>query len=1137
MTANQQIASNPAISAWVSASAGTGKTKVLSDRVLRLLLSGTAPSRILCITYTKAAAAEMTSRIQDQLRAWAVMDAYELTGVLAALTGEAPGMRLLTRARKLFAEVLETPGGMRIQTIHSLCQSLLQRFPLEAGTQPHFSVIDERTALDLLKEARLRLFSQSREREDPRLAEAIDVLAGRISEYGFIELLNELICDRRKLTALLKRPSGIIRLNTELWERLGFSYRAGAGDLFARHFSYEDGEEDCLRDFARRMYEEGSNSDRALGEAMLHWLELSPELRENHLASYHLAWLTLENKPRKLPTAKMAAKLGSLVENAKRECARVSAHKQAVLAWEVARMTEYVFDVAEGLLALYDHQKATRAFLDYDDLILITRDLLHRPGIAPWVLYKLDGGLDHVLIDEAQDTSPEQWQIVRALVEEFFSGQGAREVTRTLFVVGDEKQSIFSFQGAQPAEFMRMQSYFAQRITEAGEAYKHVTLAHSFRSTQAVLSAVDAVFALPVARQGAMAGDQVIHHAVTRRGAPGKVELWPLIEPAEESRFSPWQIAEAGDNPYPAVQLAHRIAATIRQWLDEEQELPARGRPIRPGDIMILVRKRGMFMGQMVRALKERNIPVAGVDRLVLTEHIAVMDLMALGQFLLLPEDDLTLACLLKSPLFGFSEEQLFAIAHGREKQSLWARLFEMQRKDAVYAKAVERLTGLLAKVDYVAPYELFAHVLYAQDGLMRWVERLGEECRDPIYEFLALALQFESKYPPSLQGFLNWLVDGDLEIKRDPELRRDEVQVMTVHGAKGLQAPIVFLPDTTDVPKLNGRLYWHQEANDAIALLAPAGEACPDLIERLKEARRQAMTDESMRLLYVAMTRAEDQLFIAGWKGKKSLPELCWYQLVEQALAPLTVEAEAVLADGTVVTVRRLEDARQEAAKRSVAEEAPVAIPPLPGWIGRMPPDEPDLPSPLTPSRLEQEPAVLSPVSDTIRFRRGRLIHRLLQYLPDVPAAQRTDIATHFLARQAKDIAVDGRDQMISEVMAVLAHPEFAPVFGPGSAAEIPVSGVVELDGKPYTLSGQIDRLFVTEREVWIVDYKTQRQPPSAVADIPAVYLKQMASYRLAMQRIYPGRTVHCALLYTAGPILLPLQGHHLAGLDAAAA
>lgn len=1147
--ASQRRASDPGVSAWVSANAGSGKTHLLVDRVIRLLLNGTPPERLLCLTFTRAAATEMASRLFDRIGEWVRLDDERLTYAVEKVCGT--GFRTdLNAARRLFARALETPGGLKVQTIHAFCESLLHRFPLEAGIPAGFEVIDERDQREMLIAARSATLAAAATASDGSpAARALALAIARIQPEGFDKIIDEVVARRSRLKEMLMVTAGVEGIVRRLRTRLGLE----PGDSVESLMEATVGA-NLPRKALKRLVEvlrQGSSRDqehaRRIEEA------LAKADREDCFAAYCRVFLTTAQVLRKksgLMTAAIAdahPQERALFES---EYDRFATLYERCKAAMVAEGTEALLTLAEAVLNRYEAEKRRLGRLDFDDLIERTLSLFSRAEAA-WVLYKLDGGLDHVLVDEAQDTSPEQWRVIQYITEEFFAGEGARDTVRSIFAVGDEKQSIFSFQGADPAEFERMRRHFQARVREAEASFETVPLTVSFRSTREILRAVDLVFADERARKGLGEGDVPPHEPV-RRGEPGLVEIWPPIVPEPSDEPDPWTAPLDWENQAsPRQRLAEKIAATIRGWLDSGETLKASGRPIRPGDILVLVRRRDAFVEALMLSLKRRGIPVAGVDRLTLSQHIAVMDLMALGQSAVLPEDDLTLACLLKSPLVEkadgtpYDDDDLFSLAHGRPG-TLWRSLRERAAADPVFAPAYEMLRRCRSRADWMPPFDFYARLLGPDGARRRFVARLGHEANDPIDEFLGLALDYERRHVPSLHGFLDWLVSAETEVKRDMEHGKDEVRIMTVHGAKGLEADVVFLPDTCTVPdqRHDPKLLFADDEEHGILPLWPISTKLDgELAAIAREKTREANREEHNRLLYVGLTRARDRLYVCGYETKQGRGEGCWHDLVLEALKP---EAREIRDDDGNVLCWRLEGTPgPDAEPEPMAPAAPSAAAPHPPapepWMNRPPPVE-AADRLLAPSHLELAAAADGSVAVTAtaqpagsplgtsgseRFRRGRIVHTLLQMLPEVPREARRERARRYLEAPGHRLDNAARDDILDSVFAVLDHPEFAPLFAAGSRAEVAVTGRVPLAGAgadEIAIAGQIDRLAVTDDEVMIVDYKSNRPPPATIEDVAPLYIRQLAAYRLALARVFPTRTVRAALLWTEVPRLMEL-------------
>ena len=1115
----QREASDPRGSAWVSANAGAGKTYVLAQRVLRLLLSGADPARLLCITYTKAAAAEMSNRVFEWLSEWTTLPDDALRQKIAEIEGRPPKPEALARARRLFAAAVETPGGLKIQTIHAFCERLLQQFPFEASVTAGFTVLEERGSAELLAEARAEVLVETG--EDGPLTEAIADLLRRLSDTGFDDLLRAVLGRRGAFLEWLREGGDLAAALERLRDRLGLAPGDGEAAVMAEILTGPHLPRSEWLSVAAALAT-GSKAVAELGGflAAAAGADADADALDAYLSVF-IAPSSGEERKRFL-TKPFIAEFPDLADRLEREKARVAGLMDRLAAARLLAANASLFTVADAVIGRYQSLKAARGFVDFDDLVERTAMLLGRAD-AGWVLFKLDGGLDHVLVDEAQDTSPRQWEIVEKMAGEFFAGEGARAANRTVFAVGDIKQSIYSFQGADPSRFDAMRRLFEARAGEAGKAFGYVPLRLSFRSTPTVLRAVDAVFEEGPATAGVIlpeAPEQVIHEAI-RENEPGLLELWDIEEPAESEDIAPWDapldVDRAGS---PESRLAERIARTIRAWLDTEEPLAATGAPIRPGDVMILVARRAPFAEPMIRALKSQNIPVAGADRLVLTDHIAVMDLMAVGRFALMPEDDLNLAALLKSPLIGLSEDELMALAIGR-RGALWRTLQAAAADDDRLAEIRDRLADWRARAGFEKPYEFYARILGRDRGRKAFHRRLGAEAFEALDEFLSLALAYERAETPSLAGFLAWLAAAPAEVKRDMDKGRDEVRVMTVHGAKGLEAPVVFLPDTcrATTGRGVGPLFRFDDGLGAPLVWAQSKQVDCAATRALRATAERQRAEEANRLLYVAMTRARDRLYVAGFKTNANrLPDGAWHGLMSNALAPILAPAETP--DGPV---RRYIGPGAPAQPRPPAE-AVLAAPELPAWVGADAPRERPAVAPLAPSRLAEHVASGEGEARGRKeaMRRGTVLHRLLEALPEIAPQDRRTAGERALAVLAPDWPEETRAGYLAEVLAILDDPAFASVFAPGAQAEVNIAGRQAPGGAP--LIGQIDRLAVTDHDILIVDYKTDRTVPETPDDVPAAYLAQLAAYGALAARIWPDRPVRAALLWTAAPRLMPL-------------
>ncbi|MEX2647965.1 MAG: double-strand break repair helicase AddA [Alphaproteobacteria bacterium] len=1120
---DQRRMSDPATSAWVGASAGTGKTKVLTDRVLRLLLAGSPPGRLLCLTFTKAAAAEMATRIERRLGAWAIAAPEVLVDDLTKLTGADPDEATVARARRLFADTLEAPGGLPIMTIHAFCQALLARFPVEAAVLPGFEVADERTARELQGEALAAIIERSR--ADPALGRHIGTLARLAQDSTVRSVVEQLIDARGRFRGLIRRHGGVEAAQRAAWRASDLAPGETVESLVAGFVEPAAIDEPNLR-MAAALLGGGAPADARLGAAILDLLAARPARRAERFDGYRRLFLTAEEAPRRrLVSADHARAYPRAVGPLESEQARVASFAERRNRIVTAEVGVALLGVGAAVLDAYAARKAAHGVLDYEDLVLAAADLVTRPGIAPWVLYKLDGGIDHVLVDEAQDTSPDQWRIIAALADEFFAGEGARDLARTLFVVGDEKQSIFSFQGADLDGLARVHDGLRARALAAAAPWLELDMTLSFRSAAPILQAVDAVFAGDAGKGVAPVGRGIAHRP-SRAEAAGLVEVWPPAVPSGDAEgFSAWDVPTAyRETDDPASRLARHIAATIAGWIDCDV-LESQDRQVRPGDVMVLLRRRDRLLHDLVRELRRRHVPVAGVDRMVLNEPLAVRDLIALARFALLPDDDLTLAAVLKGPLLDFDDQALIALTADRRRgESLWSALNRRARRDARFERARDWLARLHGTADFAPPHGFLAGVLGAPaacdaalSGRAAMLRRLGLEAEDPIDELLSLALTYERRHAPSLEGFAHWLGRTETEIKRDLEHGRDEVRVITVHGAKGLEAPIVILPDTTRPPVEHGATLLWDEAGDGGLLWSGRAAFAEQRVRAAKEARDARQQAEYRRLLYVALTRAADRLYVGGWVGRDAPHEGSWYRLVRDALAPIAARVPFEAWPGDAL---RLESRAVVARAPPPAPRFAVA-PQTPPWMREPAPVEAPVAPPLAPSRAPAEPPAQAPFGAGAGARtRGRAIHRLLELLPGVPAGSRAAIAERVLARRHPDLAPEARADLALAAIRVIESPGLANLFGPDSRAEVPLVGVVG----ERVVAGQVDRLVVGAAEIVVGDYKSDRAPPADAAGVPPAYRRQLALYGALLREVFPGRRVRAILVWTEGPTVMEL-------------
>lgn len=1145
----QAMAADPALNAFVMANAGSGKTRTLVDRVGRLLLAGAAPGAVLCLTFTKAAASEMQQRLFERLGAWAVASDDDLRAALAALEQRGPdslGAQDLRRARQLFARALETPGGLKIQTIHAFCEQLLRRFPLEAGVSPSFTAIDEAEAQDLRAEARDLVLELGRNHGHVALSEAFERLSVRLGHPGLVSLFADIEAARDALHAQLEAAAAVGGIEAQLMAAFDIdtlSETAVLDEAFGEDVfdaaAWEAGGK-ALSGCA------GAN-DQAQGArmlAVLAHLSEAPDLAEAFAAALDIFFTKAGEERKSLMNKPAAAALPNVLELLTRESVRFERLRERVGRIRTAAVTRDVLVLAQAYLAVFRELKDARGLIDFGDQIAHARNLLTRRGGAAWVLYKLDGGIEHILVDEAQDTSPAQWDIIRALSSEFFAGQGVREDDRrTLFVVGDEKQSIFSFQGAAPERLLEEAQGYQVAVEASGRTFKSVGLLSSWRSTPEILAFVDRVFNDTERARALSPGGLVDRRDTPRHDArrvdAGTIDIWPLErEQAAEARDA-WAVPDAAHARDSAVRtLARKLAREIKAMVTRGEQVFDResgeARAATYGDVMVLVSKRGTMFETLLREMKRESVPVAGSDRLKLAAHPCYLDLIALGRAALSPTDDLTLAGVLRSPLCDVSEEALFRLAHDRGSMSLWERMATLKpgahglgpEDVEALGRARDLITWFQGEARSCAAFELYGRLLSRRDGSgltcrQRFVTRIGIEAEDALNAFLDLVRARESRAITDLERTLAELSRIAPELKREMEESHGRVRVMTAHASKGLEAPIVILPDMLARARGGARLLLDGNGH-AIWKLSDAEARC-EQADAAKEREKLRAEQESLRLLYVGLTRARDRLVLAAAAGVRDAGEGGWWGAVQEAAAGAR---EATSASG--IAIRRIGAEPGQVAARAKESLEPAA---LPDWL-ELPARAEQARSYSAPSRLDGDdddlpaPSPLARSMGLDRFRRGILIHRLLERLADVPGHERQRLGERMLAREP-GVSEAAREEMIGAALGVMDDARFAHVFGPGSRAEVPLVGRSEALPEPMLVSARIDRLVITPERVLAVDFKTQRPAPESESGVDQAAITQLAVYGAVLAELFPRREIATALLFTDGPRLIEIGAH----------
>jgi len=1093
----QRLASDPEVSAWVSASAGSGKTKVLVDRFLKLLLEGNHPTKILCLTFTKAAAQEMINRLTEKTGHWAICSHDQLFTELQNLYDQAPSQERMDAARILFYQLLDLSGQLRIQTIHGFCQMILKKFPLEAQLNPCFQVLEETEQQQKLQRVLEKQLGNVEGDKD--LERHLELMSAYLSPQSFLELIDEIFSSKDHCQKWMTlSPEQITHI---LEDSYGIEVSQTNQQCLQSLNQDENIDLSGLRRVIKAM-SDGKANDQEAALTMDRWIH-HIEDRIEHFESYKQVFLTKSSGTlrKKLVSKDVVTLCPDAKEIMTQEGLRIEQVQNWLNTLQMVKISHSIWQVAAHIWRAWQQELEANAYLTFDDLIFYTQKLLKQSSVMDWVHYKLDGGIDHILVDEAQDTNAMQWAVIDALASEFYSGFNQSEIRRTLFAVGDPKQSIYSFQGADPVYFNQYNHYFAQKASQGNVPWRDIALQTSFRSTPSVLKAVDTIFNTSALSKGVISEGGHLQHNSFRLGQKGQVEVWPLIKKEDHPQSTLPQI------------VAQNIATQVKKWLDDKVILHSKGRPIEPRDIMILVQQRCAFMRHLVQAFQKYDIPISGLDRLHLSSHIVVEDLLALGEFLLNTMNDYALASILKSPLFGVSEEDLFELSVNRAKKSLWENMQEIAEQNPKYKTIMHTLGTWKAASQQKTPYGFYAQILSVDQIREKYIDRMGVGVHEILDEFLNLVQTYQSQPAPTLHGVIEWIRQVDIEIKKDTSSQiMNEVRLMTVHGSKGLQAPIVFMPDTVRMPKMKQRIFW----SDAGLLWNASMHLKNDTIQALKDEVSCKQFEEYHRLLYVAMTRAEDTLIISGWNNYKNTPDLCWYKHLVDSLGPVSEQQDEKLI---------LENPQEKPVVLQSVQQKTIVADSMPSWLGEKIVSEKLIEETIAASHSAQ-----SADKTSEQALRGIRIHKLLEVLPEISEESQEKHAFDLL--RSWRVPKYHAQELYEHVRKILDKPELSFLFQENSGAEVPLVGVV--DGQ--SVSGQIDRIVFDEGKIiHIVDYKSDAKVPDCMEKVPKSYLKQLRYYQEMLRNIYPDHVIKKYLLWTHTTQLMEICENSLLNFVAA--
>jgi len=1108
---NQQQATSPGTSVWVEASAGTGKTKVLVDRILNLLIHENQAPNILCLTFTRSAATEMEERLMERLLSWSIMSEQALQKDLQSLTARASNPDQLRAAQQLYDRVINTEFRPQFHTIHSFCETLLRKFPQEAGVDSNFTVLDEHAAKILLQKAKDIVFQSLQVPKSKKLQRDMACISQYTNSDSFSALLDLLVADRRRLEKFMmaNNSNTIPRL---IADKLNLSSHASPDSLVNTACANASFDTKGLVS-SLHCLETGSKTDQKRAQIIIEWLYASESSRRTLFAKYCTAFLTRDHNPiKRLVSKDILAKTPDILPALENEQSRLRDLTSKIKRAKIVQCTAALLNLTKTILQQFAQEKIKQNCLDYDDLIIKSGIVLTTANTSSWVLYKVDKTIDHLLIDEAQDTSLEQWEIIQALASEFFSGEGAERPPRTIFAVGDYKQSIYSFQRASPESFNKMREYFHSRANDAAAPWADIGLEVSFRSAAPILEAVDLVFEQAFAAVATPDNKTLppLKHFCWRDQAPGLVELWPVLKPSGDAKTTVRPLpTHVSAQLSPRTQLAQLVARRINTLLFDRSS--SHSDNFQPEDIMVLVRRRGPFVFDLLRELKNLNIPVTGIDRMTLADNIGVMDLISLGHFLLNPDDDLSLAEVLKSPLCNLDDKNLFDLAHPRVG-SLWDSLRDLDTKSSQLQKARFVLKDMLAKVRHFTPSELYADLLITRNYKKYFVSRLGVECIDPINEFLSKSIEYEATKSSSLEGFIHWLENSNITARRDPTRHNDKsVKILTVHGAKGLESPIVFLPDTVQKSQNNSPLLWPESGT--FPIWVPNATLLDPLTREWILDKKKRGIEEYHRLLYVAMTRAKDQLYICGWSETSNVADDCWHNIVSQTLKKVARETNENISDDE--TTNKISHILQLANFRPKKKAMSHA---------RAPRTKPTSPPPWVRSSLQNHPQQFS-YRETSTFLQqsllpatgrptGELIAHLVNSLYAVAKSDWETAADKFISRLPQEQGLSGFVKDVT--LKILGTPGLSFLFEDNTQGCVPISGPITYCQQTSLFHGSVDRLVDFGDSVLLVNFLVGNNCHSGALNPSDTFLRNIAIKASLAELVFPRKDVTSAILWT---------------------
>ena len=1091
---NQQLASDPKNSVWVMASAGSGKTKVLTDRILRLLLEDVAPHKILCLTFTKVASVEMQERLNKELQNWIICNDKELFEKLLNLTGEKPEAHFISKARGLLIKILNAELKIKIQTIHSFCQSILKSFPFEAKIPINFELLEENQAKILLKNSQKNILQNAT--KDEELRDLIFKINSQISDESFTLLLSNLLQNKDKINFITHKYFGIKNAIKEMREKFNLNYENNNFlEIYNKIFNdfVENLNLSQLQIFNKKLSESSGKNDLKSFENIKKFIE-NPKFE--NFKFIQDGFFTKENTPRKF-SKKIYENLTKEIDNFYTKINDFNKQNQACITIE---NSYNLIKIVMAILDDFQKIKIANCYLDYGDLINIANQVLENPEFSDWIKLKMDSSFDHILIDEAQDTNPIQWSIIKSLTDDFFSGESSSNKSRSIFVVGDEKQSIMGFQGADINQTKLFYDYLLQK---SNFQLQNIDLNISFRSGINILNLVDDVFNnndCNLNKSLCKIGKYTNHQSF--RQSAGYVEIWQndgisetKIDNDEDSElhqnqdfiidqdsaetpkkstkkipidFS-WKIDfsnQATDNNHDLI--AKFVSQKIKKWIDEKRLIHDKNRPIEYGDIMILVRNRqNGLIDKLSQNFNQLKIPFISVGKIKFSENLLIQDILNIAKFALLPSDCFNLACLLKSPFFNVEEDELFELCKIKndKQQNLWSSL-----KSTKYYNSLENIINLSKKNDV---YEFFFKILNDVQNQINIASRFTIEGLEIVNNFLFICNDFNQKNATNLQNFIEFVEKIDPEIILN-STSKNQIKITTIHSSKGLQAPIVIMPDClysySNQLDNKEKILWL----DDFPLWINKDSKINSLIKKVSDIKISENYEEHLRLLYVALTRAEDEIYIGGLSNKKD--EKCWYEIINK------------------INSNNYRKTKFENPKNN------ILIKNFPTKIS------------LENSNFVFNDKHINYEYDLVNqgLITGKILHKILEIIGknfEMPKVWLKNIINNFV-KNSSDIHLSEQKNILQIIENFLDSKLFLEIFEVNFDGKILCEYEIFYNKKIL----RIDLIKIYKNEILIIDYKSDEIMPD---NIPEQYFDQLNLYKSALQKLYPDHKINCAILW----------------------